>query len=312
MTVVVVVGPLRERAGGCLAALLAEAGAGPLEVLLVDTAPDAPPVPGAGDAVVRVLEVPGGGTFGALRARAVAEARAPVVAFVEEHVRVRPGWASALVAAHREAWAAVGAVAENANPGVGRSDVNGLMSYGLFYPPATRGEVAVLPGNNSSFKRDVLLSYGPRLAGLLANDNTLFAVLRRDGYRLLLEPQAVFGHLNETTLASAARGYFFYHRCYGPGRARELGWGPCRRAAYVALAPLIPFYFAVRFGRLLARRRSPLLGTFLRGLPHVLAAQLAAACGQAVGLVRGPGDAEVRFTRYELSEPRPTVDGGRR
>ncbi len=309
LTVVVVVGPLRERAGGCLEALLSQDAVADLEVLLVDTAPDAPPVPGADHAAVRVLPVPGG-TFAAVRALAVREARAPAVAFVEEHVRVRPGWAAALIAAHREPWAAVGGVVENANPRSGRSELNGLISYGLFYPPLPRGEVEVLPGNNSSFKRAVLLAYGERLPRLLANDNTLFAVLHRDGHRLLLEPAAVFGHLNEVSLSSAVRGYFLYHRCYGPGRSRELGWAPWRRAAYVLLAPVIPVYFAVRFSRLLARRRSPYLGLFLRGLPYVLAAQLAAACGQALGLVLGPGAAEAGFTAYELSEPRPEGPAG--
>ena len=44
----------------------------------------------------------------AARAAGVRAARAPIVAFVEDHCFPQPGWAAALIAAHRKSCAAVG------------------------------------------------------------------------------------------------------------------------------------------------------------------------------------------------------------
>ena len=58
-------------------------------------------------------------------------------------------------------------------------------------------------------------------------------------------------------------------------------------------------------------RAAPVPGTpartgklLLRNAPFVYAVQLRAARGQALGFLFGMGNAEARFTAYELSEPR--------
>lgn len=313
LTAVVVVGPLRERGGECVRSLLEQELGDRLEVLLVDLEPPgAPPVPGSDDPAVRALRLPPATTFAAARARAVAEARAPVVAFVEEHVRVLPGWAEAVIEAFRGPWAAVGGEVLNGNPGVGSSDVAGLISYGYWYPPLPRGETDLLPGHNASFRTALLRAYGEELEELLLCDLVLHDRLRADGHRLFLEPAARFLHLNETDWRTQARGMHLWYRSYGPLRARLGRWSPWRRALYVAAVPAIPLYFAVGFGRRLRRTRPGLLPLFLTRLPHVLAVHLAAAAGQALGLLFGPGDAPQRFTRFELEAPRPCAPLRRR
>src|SRR6185295_6477622 len=52
----------------------------------------------------------------AARAAGVRAARAPIVAFVEDHSFPQPGWAEALIAAHQQDWAVVGPAVGNANP----------------------------------------------------------------------------------------------------------------------------------------------------------------------------------------------------
>jgi hypothetical protein len=73
----------------------------------------------------------------------------------------------------------------------------------------------------------------------------------------------------------------------------------------VLLAPAIPLYFIVRFGRTLARRRSPQLRLLLRNAPYVYFVQLVAALAQARGILFGRGDSAGRFSSFEVSEPRP-------
>jgi glycosyltransferase involved in cell wall biosynthesis len=310
LSVIVVAGGLRERAGDCLRSLLDQGLGERMEVLLVDVAgPGAPPIAGSDASAVRVLSMPPATTFPQARAHAVRAAAGRVVAFVEEHATALPGFAAALLGAHRDAYAGVGPAVVNGNPGVGRSDVAGLLAYGYFYPPCGRAEAEFLAGHNSSFKRDALLGLGEDLDRLLRSDLVLHERLRRLGHRLLVEPAAVLAHRNEVTLRGRARGLFLWYRNYAVLRAAEGRWSLARRAAYVAATPVVPLYFLVRFTPYVARRRRPWLGVLLRNLPYVVATMLAGAAGQALGLLLGPGDAEARFTRFELGEPRPLRRG---
>jgi hypothetical protein len=303
LSAVLVVGERRDRAALALASLLGQ-GEVALEIVLVDCAPRAASLPGSAAPTVVRVELPAG-LFSQARALGVRRARAPVVAFVEEHCRVRPGWAAALVEAHRGPWVGVGAEVHCGNPAGALSRAVALMNYHPWLAPAQPGEHALLPGHNSSFKRAALLAYGERLEELLRAEVLLYAALGAAGGRLFLEPRAAFEHDNETRLADIVHGFFLWHRLYGPLRAREAGWGLARRAFYVLGAPLVPAYFALRLLAVLARRRPSLLGAGLRGLPYMLVAQAASAAGQALGLVVGPGQAERAFTQHELGGLRP-------
>jgi len=305
LSVILAVGERRERAVRALASILAQSAADRLEVLLLDCAPGSPPpLPGSDHPAVRTVRLPPDILFSAAKARAVRMASAPAVAFVEEHVLVLPGWAEALIEAHRGPWAGVGAEVHMANPGVPVSHLVAVINYHPWLPPARRAEHDMLPGHNSSFKRDLLLAYGDELEELLRAEIVLHGRLRRDGHRLLLEPAARIAHLNETGLGSIVRGRFLWNRLYGPSRARTFGWPAARRLLYVAATPLIPLYALAKITRTLARTRPEMLRTVYRWLPQFLVAHLATAAGQALGLLAGTGDAEARFTFFELNEPR--------
>jgi len=306
LTIILVVGERRDRAVGALASVLAQDVLDRLEILLFDLAPGDPPLlPGSDHPAVRRIEMPPDTLFSAAKARGILEASAPVVVFFEEHCRARAGWAAALIAAHRGPWAAVGAEVHIGNPAVPLSRILSILNYHPWLAPAPRAEHAMLPGHNSSFKRDVLLSYGTGLEDLLRAEIVLHSRLHADGHRMLLEPAAKFEHINEGTLASASRGRFLWNRCYGPMRARAFGWPLARRIVYVLATPLVPFYTLAILTRRLSRLRPDLLRPTLAAAPQILAVQLAAACGQALGLLFGIGDAEARFSLYEMNEYRP-------
>lgn len=299
LTVILIAGRLRERAAGALQSLLDQDCIASIEILLIDLERNEWPRHPS----LRVIDMPPNTTYSAARLRGIHEAQAPIVAFLEEHCRVYAGWASALLRAHEGPYAAVGAEVHNGNPEVRLSRTIALMNYNPFLPPATRREVPLLPGHNSSFKRDVLLSYGDELETLLRAEVCLYIRMHRDGHRMLLEPDARFAHLNETRLGSIARGYFLWHRCYGPIRARVFRWSFAKRLLYIVATPLIPLYYLGRL-TLVLRRQPRLLAQAWLASPEIYFAQLASAAGQAVGLVFGMGDAEQRFTSYELNEPR--------
>lgn len=298
------VGTQRARAGLALQSLLTQEGIERTEVLLFDRAEGSADLPGSDHPSVRLHRVPPDTVFSAARTTGVHLARAPYVGFLEEHCRARPGWIAALLRAHQGPWAAVGGEVHHGNPGFGISRLIGIMNYYPWLAPATSGERDMLPGHNSSFRREVLLSYGDDLERLLRADVSLFQQLVADGHRLYLEADAKFEHFNETCLRSIVKGYFFWHRGYGVERARVHRWSLARRAFYVTATPLIPFYFVAKLLTRLSKVRPDLVAETLMGTPKILVAQLASASGQALGLVFGPGDTEARFSDYELNEPR--------
>ena len=307
LSIVLVVGALRSRAEECIRSVLEEEASRRVELLVIDLARDrAPALAGERHPSVRIIALPPDTSYAAARAEGVRRSAAPVVAFIEEHCRVRPGWIEAVLAAHRGSWAGVGGEVHNGNPRASMSEAIALMNYAQWLPPARRDEDAVhLPGHNSSFKRDRLVAFGPGLDLLLVSDINLHRRLRAQGGRLLLDPAVAFEHVNETGFGSLARGYYLWHRLYGWSRARVFRWPAWRRLLYVALAPAIPFYFLARQYREVRRHRPDLVGAFVKGIPLVWAAQTVSAFGQAIGLLFGAGDTASRFTRFELNEPRP-------
>src|SRR5580765_2357034 len=312
LSVVLVVGDLRTRAEECLRTILGQDSADRIEILVFDVAKrSARAVAGSDHPSVRLIPLPPETPFAHARAEGVRRARAPYVAFLEEHCRVRDGWIDALLAAHSGPWAGVGGEVHIGNAAPPRSETIALMTYGTWVPDAERDEDAThLPGHNASFRRDRLLEFGDELDLLLVSDINLHRRLRLAGERLLLDPAVKFEHLNPTGLASLARGLFLWHRLYGWSRARVFRWPGRRRFLYVVLSPLIPLYFLVRLHRELRRLRPDLVQRFWRGVPLIWVSQVFCVIGQNFGLLFGPGDALRQFSRFELNEPRPAVSRG--
>ncbi len=305
LSVILAVGERRDRVRGCLASLLAQEGIERIEILLFDLASGDPEaIPGADHPSVVVRRLPASTLFSVAKARGVLEARAPVVVFVEEHCRVFPGWALALIDAHREPYVGVGPEVHNGNPDVPFSSSIHLLNYQMFFPGTTRGERTMLPGHNSSWKREKLLAYGDRLEEYLRAEIVLHLKLRADGHPLLLEPAAKIAHINESSFRSTSLGRYLWNRIYAHERAAAFSWSALRRAFYVVATPLVPFYSVVRLALWLAAERPDLLGLAIRYLPLHFAVAFASSFGTCVGLVAGTGDAEARFTWFEMNEYR--------
>lgn len=309
LSIVVVFGPLRDRAAGCLDSLLTQDAVGRTEIVLVDLRSDLGPLTGSGHPAVVTLQMPSDTSFVAARVAAIHAARGAAVAFVEEHSRALPGWAGAVIAAHAEGWAAVASEMHNANAGVGAADVNGVMNYGLFGPPLRRGEGTMAPPFHTSFARAALLGLGDALEPAAFSDICLWDEVRRRGGRLLQEPAARLAHINETTLWAPLLADFHFHRFWVGWRRRTEGWSLVRTAAAVLLFPAYPAYYLVLYGRRLRERNPESARVLRRHWLHAWLRQLGPALGQAAGILFGPGRAAARFTRYEIVERRGTANG---
>jgi len=245
----------------------------------------------------RVVEVGKIRSIAQANAAGIRQASAPVVAFIEEHSYPDPGWAKALIEAHRQPWAAVGPVVRNANPGSVVSWADFLIAYGPWMDPSPTGVVDFLPGHNSSYKRAILLDYGPELEAMLESESVLHWDLQAKGYQLYLESAAKISHLNFGLLSSWIPAQFHSGRLFAAARARR--WSPLRRLFYTSGAPLIP---VVRFQRILQqlrrfdRRRNLPLGV----LPTLILGLVVSAVGEMLGYALGAGDAKQKLSNFEF------------
>ncbi len=237
----------------------------------------------------------------AARVAGVRAARAPIVAFVEDHSFPQPGWAAALIGAHRGPWAAVGPAVGNANPASAMSWANLLIEYAPWLEPATRGSVEHLPGHNSSYKRAILMEYGPALETMLEAETILHWDLRAKGFQLWLEPEAKTLHLNFSGAAASIRLRFHGGRMFAAARARQ--WPIARRLAYSAAAPLIPL---VRLRRIVAQawRRDRTPTPPKRAVPAMLFLLACDAAGEMAGYLMGAGGEAQRAGEFEFHHDR--------
>lgn len=249
--------------------------------------------PLAGVQVVRLASLT---PTGPARAAAIRAARAPIVAFGEEHCFPAPGWAEALLEAHRGEYAAVGPAMRNANPDTIVSWADLLIGYGPWLAPVERGERAYLPGHNSSYKRAMLLEYGDALDTLMEAETVLMWDLARRGHRLLLEPAAEAAHTNFGYWSSWVPVMFFGGRAFADTRSTR--WSRARRFAFAAASPLIPFVRLARtLGNITRLRRGPAFAA--RVVPTVCVGLFFDALGQMTGYALGGGAAHQRLAAFE-------------
>jgi hypothetical protein len=190
----------------------------------------------AGFHSVRVIELVGLETTSRARAAGIRAARAPVVALCEDHAFPEPGWAEAMIEAHKQRWAGVGPALINANPGV-VSWVAMVMGYGRWVEPVTGGTIDDIPGHNSSWKRSLLLEYGTELESMLPAPTFLNWDLRAKGYELYLEPSAKMRHLQVSSPWSCLVEQFHVARLFPAERSRNWPWS--QRLLYVCGMPVL-------------------------------------------------------------------------
>ena len=305
LSVAIVLGPLRRRAQRVVDAVAAQDVADRIELVLVDLEPRA-------EALVvpphlREVHVPlPGGGLSAAKATAVRRATAPVVAFVEDHCYPEPGWAAALLEAHRGPCAAVGYTFVNANPETRISRSAMFADYGMFAHPHPGGPAELISGNNVSYKRDRVLPFGDRLGDLLVVDFNIQEALKARGESLYIAADAVAAHENYVKTRDLAEANRSYCRLMAANRSR--GWSRRRRWLYALATPLgAPAVKLIRFVRNVAGRPS-LAPEAVASLPVLLSAYAWAAVGEARGyLDASPRVAEETFKIWELDTVRVTA-----
>ena len=245
------------------------------------------------------------------RAAGIRATHAPIVALTEDHCFPDPGWAEALVRAHRGPWAAVGPMIVIANPRRLMSWANHLVQYLPWVQGTRSGTVDDLPGHNSSYKRAVLMSFDRDLEAIFTAEAWLHAELRARGHELYLEADAVAYHVYITRLRPYVRENYYIGRQFAANRSRT--WSVARRALYAAGSPLLPL---LRLRRIVRRARE--LGWFRElvpaAIPWMLVGLGCSATGELMGYAFGMGpaatmtlDLDFRRHRFMSDEERAAI-----
>ena len=249
---------------------------------------------------VQVVPQPNWTTMTDARVAGIWHARAPIVAICEDHCFPVPGWADALVAAHQGPWAAVGPAILNANPATRVSWANLGIEYGPWLHPVPPGACAHVPGHNSSYKREVLVDYGNRLATLFEAESVLHWDLQRRGQAVVMEPAARTRHQNFSRFGPSILLRFCSGRIFAANRAYRWPWW--RRALYSVGSVVLP---VVRTWRTLRHLRRVSDTRPRRGLSLVIFTLLCVdAVGESVGYVFGQGLQSQRLSAIEHDRAR--------
>jgi hypothetical protein len=254
----------------------------------------------------QIVEVGRIDNLGPAEAAGVRRARGIAVVYVEEHSYPAPGWAEALIRAHAGPWAAVGPAVTNANPDTMVSWTTFFLDFGEWVAPGEPGPALSLASHQTSYKRDLLVSYGSQLDDFLETETTLQHELRARGHQLYFEPAAKTDHLNVSRFAEVMSLQFHNYREFAANRAALGNWSWRRRLLYIGGSPLIPL---VRGSRILKQIfRSGLQRRLLPGvLPSLIVGLVAAAAGELAGYTSGKGDSSQKRVTFELERMRHTT-----
>jgi hypothetical protein len=300
ISVIVSTGALHHRTMMCLEGIYACAGIDECEVIVVDGS--------AGDHSdfyarfpgLRYVHVAERTPDGEARLEGARIARAPIVAYVEDHGKPRSGWLPAV----RRAFARSDKIAV-VNYAIGQEPEAGyvhrsmqLMLYGHWMEPIESGPIRYSSMQNIAYRRDLLLDLCQNKSELVESEYLIHRRLLADGWTLWLEADAVVLHECFTDFRSGCRGFNALRRVMGATRAQLGEWPKWKRWLWAGGMVLTP---AQLIGRLVGSiaPRPALWRDFVLGFPLILTAHCLGALSEAKGYVLGFGKSRDHFLEME-------------
>lgn len=277
----------------------------------------------AGDfAAVQAVQFSRMGSLPAARAAGAEAARGDVIGFAEDHCFPEPGWAAALLEAHKQDVGITGPRMACANPASTLSWVCLALHFGTAAIPGAQGESSAAPSHNSTFKRDVLFAAGQFTGGPASSNepashpDPIAAIedgmemeylfqqrITASGIRAWQESRAVTRHVNASRLLPAMTHALVGGWLYAAKRCTAENWGLGRKLVQILLSPLVVAAQLKRklpILRALPRPRPPVW----KMLPLALLLITLHTLGELWGSIVGLRDVVLRYSNYEHSRAR--------
>jgi hypothetical protein len=307
LTVAITAGANARKASELLGHLRRQTIAHKMEVIVVSFAEANPDFSGlAGGLELTVLHHPGSADFGHARAEAARRARAPYIAYLEDHTAPAPDWAEQVLLAFENAEPGVTAITyafRNGSPDTYFYRSAFMAEYGALAWPLREGPSPSAAANNIAYRRDALLAAGPELDSLLEMDFFLQKAMG-DSFLCHTAPRAVVYHQTNARLTELVWVHFLYARLFASRRVEHERWSLFKRIAAAPIVPLaVPLLRIRRLFRAL-RGRAPLPAQAWKALPLIVLLYCAGGLGEAAGLLRGAGVSGRSLVWMELEAER--------
>ncbi len=281
VTVAIVAICSAEHVERCLAALNAQVGAPPFEVVVVfDPHIDGMPALRARYPGVRMVANAGQRSPLELAARAVRESASDIVLLTEDHCIPSLHWVARLCAAVQLPGRAAAGGTVLTEPGV--SGLDWAFYYVDFYRygrGATAGPASSLTVCNVAYLRRLLDAIAPLWSSIF-HETAINEALRSRFGDLWLITDAPVRMRRRVRFADATRERYAFGRLFGCTRLEFAGRR--RRWAYVLLSPALPLLLLGRMAARAARTR-PTSREFFRGLPALTVLVVAWSWGEWLG-----------------------------
>ncbi len=264
--------------GACLRALLAQRGAPPYEIIVVDSSPDATAAIVRCDfPQVRLIEREQQTDPATARNLGAAAAQGAIFCFIDSDCIAAPDWLARLADRVGQGYSAVGGAIANANGETLASWASYICEFREFLPGGPARPATNLTIGNSAYRASDFVALGGFPAGYFPQEDQVFhKAMRANDLRLLLDPAIIVAHTHRSRPAE----YLAHQHRIGQANARVLqtidlpgAWLARNRAlAALALPALVPYRLArtlyacrgVQGG--LALRSPALLWLCLRGM----------------------------------------------
>lgn len=224
-------------------------------------------------------------TLPVLWAAGIARSSGEIIAVTDSSCIAAENWISAILAAHQSDSPVVGGAVEMSDSKKLVDWAAYFCEYGQFMKPLEAGAAQVLPGNNISFKHDVL----EKNKQFVENEfwkTYLCRQLQAEGIELMNAPSMLVYYTKSFELMPFLVRRFHHGRCFAGMRIeRESVF----KGAFLALGTIfLPAVFLVRiFAPVLQKRR--FVREFILSLPISILAILFWSIGETCGYLAGTG-----------------------
>ncbi len=301
LTVVLVAGNARERVQRTLRSMLEQKIADQIAVLVYDRAfQPARDLPEFDHPNVTYQAVDNRSTLGQLQKQALFAVQTEIIAFIEEHVVVPPGWAEESLRLHAAGYTGVTGTFVPGNAHHHWARIGFLITYGEYVLPRQGGQAIDIPADNASFIRPRLLKFEKDLELFFNTDVLLTRRLVAEGERLYRAESMALKHSNESSFLGGWTSLFYWNQMYVCNRAVIEKWSFLRKISRLLSAPLVPFVRTFK-GLRQALRNSVNMKQFFADTPSLFLLHTGSAAGIGAGLLFGYQESERKFTDCETS-----------
>lgn len=227
---------------------------------------------------------------GAARNLGVKHASGEILGFIDADCVAANEWVASVLSSHDKfEYPEIGGV-------IGVADAKRVLDWAAYFcsfynwMPGTReGEVIDIPSCSLTVRRTAFDRFGPFRETGFSTDTEFNWSLVNAGYPLYLEPKIRVHHISHPGGRQFVQRGFKRGYAYSMMRQDIEGFSNPRRLLYLAGSPLIPFLFAIRLARGLARKGVPhdYRRAFLWSWPVVFLGFVCWGTGEALGYLRG-------------------------